>query len=100
MQHILLIISFLQVRGHQRVPSDTKEFHEVTKRDALRQLEKELDNLLQTAPEEKKAFLQNEMKRFTQLFERFLQEGGQEITRNKDKCSILIIFCRWTYRMG
>ncbi|CAD7081970.1 unnamed protein product [Hermetia illucens] len=65
-----------KVRGHQRVPSDTKEFHEVTKRDALRQLEKELDNLLQTAPEEKKAFLQNEMKRFTQLFERFLQEDG------------------------
>lgn len=73
-----------RVRGHQRAPSDSKEFHEVTKRDALRLLENELDNLLlTTADPEKKKFLQNEMSRFANLFGRFLQEDGPSIDWNE-----------------
>lgn len=73
-----------RVRGHQRAPSDSKEFHEVTKRDALRLLESELDNLLQTTTEpQKKKFLQNEMNRFANLFGRFLQEDGPSIDWNE-----------------
>lgn len=73
-----------KVRGHQRAPSDSKEFHEVTKRDALRLLENELDNLLvTTADPEKKKFLQNEMSRFANLFGRFLQEDGPSIDWNE-----------------
>ena len=63
------------MRGHQRVPSDSKEFHEVTKRDALRLLENDLDRLLHTVGPEKKETLINEMGRFADLFGRFLQEG-------------------------
>lgn len=71
---------FWQVKGHQRVPSDSKEFHEVTKRDAQTQLEKELDKLLQTSPnEEDQAFDTNEMARFSALFSRFLQEEGPSV---------------------
>lgn len=69
----------LQNRTHSRVPSDAKEFHEVTKRDALRQLERELDNLIQTSPEEKKDGFKEEMKSFASLFGRFLQEDGPSV---------------------
>ncbi|XP_055910979.1 UTP--glucose-1-phosphate uridylyltransferase isoform X1 [Eupeodes corollae] len=73
-----------RVRGHQRAPSDSKEFHEVTKRDALRLLESELDNLLLTTTEpERKQYLQNEMNRFADLFGRFLQEDGPSIDWNE-----------------
>lgn len=69
----------LQNKTHSRVPSDAKEFHEVTKRDALRQLERELDNLIQTAPEGKKEGFKEEMKSFSSLFGRFLQEDGPSV---------------------
>lgn len=72
-----------RVRGHQRVPSDSKEFHEVTKRDALSLLEKELDKLLQTAAEDERLELGGEMKRFVDLFGRFLQEEGPSIDWDK-----------------
>ncbi|KAM7356908.1 UDP-glucose pyrophosphorylase isoform 1-T1 [Cochliomyia hominivorax] len=72
-----------RVRGHQRAPSDSKEFHEVTKRDALRSLENDLDRLLQTAEPEKRPVLQQEMSRFSDLFGRFLQEEGPSIDWNK-----------------
>lgn len=66
------------------MPSDSKEFHEVTKRDALTQLEKELSNLVQTTSEpEKTPFLQNEMNRFASLFNHFLQEDGPSVDWNR-----------------
>lgn len=68
-----------QNRSHSRVPSDAKEFHEVTKRDALRQLERELETLTQTAPDEKKDGFREEMKSFASLFGRFLQEDGPSV---------------------
>ncbi|KAI8120884.1 UTP--glucose-1-phosphate uridylyltransferase [Lucilia cuprina] len=71
------------VRGHQRAPSDSKEFHEVTKRDALRLLENDLDRLLQTAEPNDRPALQQEMSRFSDLFGRFLQEEGPSIDWNK-----------------
>ncbi len=69
----------LQVRGHQRVPSDSKEFHEVTKRDAQIQLEVELGKLLNTSNDELKPFLGGEMARFSSLFRRFLSEEGPSV---------------------
>lgn len=72
-----------QNRTHSRVPSDAKEFHEVTKRDALRQLERELDNLVQTSPDDKKDGFKDEMKSFASLFNRFLQEDGPSLEWNK-----------------
>ncbi|XP_036337980.1 UTP--glucose-1-phosphate uridylyltransferase-like isoform X4 [Rhagoletis pomonella] len=74
---------FFKVRGHQRAPSDSKEFHEVTKRDALKSLENDLDRLLRTAPAEKRPELQKEMVRFADLFGRFLQEEGPSIDWDK-----------------
>lgn len=72
--HSFLFYS-LQVRGHTRAPSDSKEFHEVTKRDALRLLENDVDRLLQTTEPARRPALQAEMGRFADLFGRFLQEG-------------------------
>jgi len=72
-----------KVRGHQRGLSDSKEFHEVTKRDALRLLENELARLLQTAESKKLLELQKEMERFSDLFSRFLQEEGPSIDWSK-----------------
>jgi len=40
---------------HQRAPSGSREFKELTKKDAQIQLEHELDKLLLTAVEEKKS---------------------------------------------
>lgn len=73
-------ILYFQVKGHQRVLSDSKEFHEVTKRDAQKQLEMELDILLDTVKEDdRKKALQKEMGRFSTLFGRFLQEDGPSV---------------------
>ncbi|KAJ6635394.1 UTP--glucose-1-phosphate uridylyltransferase [Pseudolycoriella hygida] len=72
-----------RVRGHQRVPSDSKEFHEVTKRDAQTQLEVELQKLLRTANDELKPFLSGEMSRFSSLFRRFLSEEGPSVDWDK-----------------
>lgn len=73
----------MQVRGHQRVPSDSKEFHEVTKRDAQTQLEVELDKLLKTSNDELKPFLGGEMTRFSTLFSKFLSEVGPSVDWEK-----------------
>ncbi|XP_039963639.1 UTP--glucose-1-phosphate uridylyltransferase isoform X3 [Bactrocera tryoni] len=72
-----------RVRGHQRAPSDSKEFHEVTKRDALKSLENDLKRLQESAPAEKRPELQKEMARFADLFGRFLQEVGPSIDWDK-----------------
>uniref|UniRef100_A0A336MYC8 UTP--glucose-1-phosphate uridylyltransferase n=1 Tax=Culicoides sonorensis TaxID=179676 RepID=A0A336MYC8_CULSO len=70
--------------GHQRGPSETREFHELTKRDAQIRLEKELDNLLSTVEDgERKHILRNETSRFAQLFNRFLQEDGPSVSWDK-----------------
>lgn len=74
---------YLQNRTHARVPSDAKEFHEVTKRDAQKQLERELDTLLKTAPEDKRPGFSEEMERFGSLFNRFLQEDGPSVEWNR-----------------
>lgn len=75
----MLEVNTSRSRGHSRVPSEAKEFHEVTKRDAQCQLEHELDTLLQTAPEDKKPAFKEEMGRFASLFNRFLQEDGPSV---------------------
>lgn len=72
-----------RVRGHQRVPSDSKEFHEVTKRDALRLLEHDFERLLRTADPAKRQAHQQELERFADLFGRFLQEDGPSLDWNK-----------------
>jgi UTP--glucose-1-phosphate uridylyltransferase len=61
------------------VPSDAKEFHETTKRDALRHLERELDRLTETAPADKRDAFREEMDSFARLFGRFLQEDGPSV---------------------
>lgn len=78
-----LSVIHLQIRGHQRVPSDSKEFHEVTKRDAQTQLDVELDKLLKTSNDELKPFLSGEMIRFSALFRRFLSEVGPSVDWEK-----------------
>lgn len=69
----------MQVRGHNRASSDTREFREATKRDALNLLEKELHKLASTSTEDKKNEVQKEFQGFAKLFERFLQEAGPSI---------------------
>ncbi|PNF34777.1 UTP--glucose-1-phosphate uridylyltransferase [Cryptotermes secundus] len=67
------------VRGHQRVPSGSREFKELTKRDAQIQLQHELDKLLATVPDARKATVEKELNGFAQLFHRFLQEEGPSV---------------------
>jgi UTP--glucose-1-phosphate uridylyltransferase len=55
----------------------------MTKRDAQKQLEKELDNLLKTSDEKKRAGIQKEMAGFASLFDRFLQEDGPSVEWEK-----------------
>ena len=68
----------------------------MTKRDALRLLENDLDRLLQTAEPDNRADLQQEMGRFADLFGRFLQEGMFSLYKKKLKYyfinSILSLF--------
>ncbi|GLV40548.1 UDP-glucose pyrophosphorylase [Carabus blaptoides fortunei] len=72
-----------KIKGHQRVPSDSREFREVTKRDAQIQLQHDLDKLLLTAPPIKQEIFKNEFGGFAALFERFLQEEGPSVDWEK-----------------
>ncbi|XP_046403634.1 UTP--glucose-1-phosphate uridylyltransferase isoform X1 [Ischnura elegans] len=67
------------LRSHQRVPSGSREFKELTKRDAQAQLIHELDKLLETAPDDRKSTVKSEFDRFTELFGRFLLEEGPSV---------------------
>lgn len=49
----------------------------------MRQLERELGNLVLTAPEDKKDGFKDEMKSFASLFDRFLQEDGPSVAWSK-----------------
>lgn len=70
---------YLQLRGHQRSPSNTQAFRERTKKDALNHLENELDRLLGTAPEPLKDSFRQEFNGFTHLFKRFVKEEGPSL---------------------
>jgi UTP--glucose-1-phosphate uridylyltransferase len=59
--------------GHRRKVSSTAEFKEVTKMDAKYQLQSELDKLIRTAPQVEREQYVDEMKRFEQLFVKYLQ---------------------------
>ncbi|CAB3364771.1 Hypothetical predicted protein [Cloeon dipterum] len=64
---------------HQRAPSGSREFKELTKKDAQIQLAQELDKLHATTPEEKKWQKQKEFDGFQRLYQRFLQEEGPSV---------------------
>ncbi|KAK3912040.1 UTP--glucose-1-phosphate uridylyltransferase [Frankliniella fusca] len=69
-----------QMRGHQRVPSGSREFKELTKRDAQTQLAHELQGLLATTPdEETRRSVEQEFQGFQRLFERFLLDKDSTI---------------------
>ncbi|XP_043473368.1 UTP--glucose-1-phosphate uridylyltransferase isoform X2 [Leptopilina heterotoma] len=70
---------FLELRGHQRCPSDNQEFRERTKKDAFNHLETELDRLQETAPGPLKEAFGKEFKGFKHLFKRFLKEEGPSL---------------------
>lgn len=72
-----------QVKGHTRSSSDSREFREATKRDALLNLKKELDKLLSTAPKAQYEHYRKDFEGFQNLFERFLQEEGPSIEWKK-----------------
>lgn len=69
----------LTVRGHQRAPSGSREFKELTKRDAQIQLQHELNKLLGTVPEARQPSVKKDLDGFAQLFHRFLQEEGPSV---------------------
>nr|CAD7407896.1 unnamed protein product [Timema cristinae] len=71
--------SIAKVRGHQRAPSGSREFKELTKRDALNQLNHELDRLHSTVSESRKPSVRRELDGFSRLFNRFLQEEGPSV---------------------
>lgn len=68
-----------KVRGHQRAPSGSREFIEVTKRDAQNRLQIEIDRLLSTVPPAKQEATKKELDGFCRLFDRFLRETGPSV---------------------
>ncbi|XP_075227886.1 UDP-glucose pyrophosphorylase isoform X1 [Lycorma delicatula] len=69
----------LEVRGHQRAPSGSREFKEVMKRDAQIRLQAEIDQLLTTVPETRRELIKTELDGFVKLFDRFLRETGPSV---------------------
>lgn len=72
-----------KVKGHSRTGSDSKQFIEATKRDALLLLQKELDKLADTTPPAQRERVHNEFTGFVDLFKRFLEETGPSVDWNK-----------------
>lgn len=68
-------------KKHSRTPSqvDTSEFKALTKLDAFKSLQNELNKLLLTTPESEKEHVKNEFNGFERLFERYLEEANTEI---------------------
>ncbi|XP_014251468.1 UTP--glucose-1-phosphate uridylyltransferase isoform X3 [Cimex lectularius] len=64
-----------QGRGHQRVPSGSKEFHEVTTRDAQNRLQSELSIIIESSQDEHKEACAKEMAGFRCLFDTFLKDA-------------------------
>ena len=56
-----------------------KEFKEVTQRDSLVQLEKEMTALLTTTADDKKDLAKSQFTAFSRLFQRFLEESGPSV---------------------
>jgi len=59
----------------------------VTKRDALRLLEHDVDRLLETTEKARQPALKAEMERFADLFGRFIQEGKYSLKYSFNKQS-------------
>ncbi|XP_073969935.1 UDP-glucose pyrophosphorylase isoform X4 [Rhodnius prolixus] len=79
-------LNFLKpwARGHQRVPSGSREFHEVTKRDAQVRLQAELDKLIESSTNEaSKQGCKKELDGFARLFDRFLRDTGPSVVWEK-----------------
>ncbi|KAK4885085.1 hypothetical protein RN001_001356 [Aquatica leii] len=69
-----------KVRGHSRSGSENRDFREATKRDALNQLNHELEKLIETAAPENSDKLTKELQNgFSNLFARFLEEEGPSV---------------------
>lgn len=68
---------------HQRNPSDTTEFKELTKRDAKTQLAQELEKLLRTAPENLREHCGREFDGYQRLFSKFLRADGPSVVWEK-----------------
>ncbi|XP_077294229.1 UDP-glucose pyrophosphorylase isoform X2 [Arctopsyche grandis] len=68
-----------RVRSHQRAPSGSREFREVTQRDALMTLRKELERLAETAPDPRRDLVTRELEGFSSLFQRFVSEEGPSV---------------------
>nr|WIM01465.1 UTP-glucose-1-phosphate uridylyltransferase [Limnephilus lunatus] len=65
---------------HQRAPSGSREFRELTQRDALMTLRAELDRLLVDAPPAREKAAKQELDGFAQLFKRFVAEEGPSVS--------------------
>jgi hypothetical protein len=80
----------LQIRSHQRVPSGSREFKELTKKDAQIRLSHELEKLLSTAQETRKpvSFFYLLNLRILQIF---------WIENSCSKVINLLTFCRYLY---
>ncbi|XP_063233778.1 UTP--glucose-1-phosphate uridylyltransferase isoform X2 [Bacillus rossius redtenbacheri] len=69
----------LEVRGHQRAPSGSRELKELFKRDAQTRLDQDLARLLASAPEKQRPLIKEELDSFSELFKRFLLEEGPSV---------------------
>ncbi|GAB6025043.1 UTP--glucose-1-phosphate uridylyltransferase [Chamberlinius hualienensis] len=79
------LVQYLKLFGHQRTPSDTAEFKELTKRDAQTQLTLELDKLLVTSAEAQKQEYRKQFDGFKKLFSRFIQDVESTVVWDKIK---------------
>ncbi|XP_074042443.1 UDP-glucose pyrophosphorylase isoform X2 [Leptinotarsa decemlineata] len=68
-----------RVRSHNRAASDSSQFIEATKRDALNLLKKELERLQETCEPHRFEETKQQYEGFTKLFTRFLDETGPSV---------------------
>ncbi|KAJ8978966.1 hypothetical protein NQ317_001438 [Molorchus minor] len=72
-----------RVKGHNRASSDSSQFIQATKRDALNNLQREIDKLVSSAETHQEKHVSEELDRFSKLFSRFLDETGPSIEWNR-----------------
>ncbi|XP_018575661.1 UTP--glucose-1-phosphate uridylyltransferase isoform X2 [Anoplophora glabripennis] len=72
-----------RVKGHSRNPSDSKEFIQATKRDAMMHLQRELDQLSDKSEPHRSEQARKEFDDFSKLFKRFLDETGPSVSWDK-----------------
>ena len=81
---VLFFVFFQKRRGtNDRASSETREFKDLTKRDAMGHMKADIERLVQTAESSKRDQVRENLNGFLNLYEKFLKQDGTTVNWEK-----------------